>query len=316
MTFFKFPIYLVFICALLGCGRYDKQYTKVLSEDVTVDNRVQCLTLFNIPMLCVFTENKKTRVIVEVEKIVEIIVTKTVEVEKIVEVERIKYVDRIVEVVAEALAGEDQTPMTIADTITNTVYEVVPPQLHSETPPSRQEIIDSVAGVIETNTESAFTIDTPVPVATVVNPMHTADNPPVPQPLNEPTVGGIKTAESDPNDNAHPSPDPEQAAKNREEYKLEDPSQGFIAFSHQVTTGKTIRKQVLTPAGAPKLDENGHKIYEDVPEVLTFSGTIPENAVEILEDGTLISTVDGSVIAENAEVVEGDTEDEAWENLD
>jgi hypothetical protein len=118
-----------------------------------------------------------------------------------------------------------------------------------------------------------------------------------------------------PDDNAHCAPDPEQAEKNKQEYLFEDPDQGFVAYRHEVETGKTVRKQVLTPAGAPKRDSNNNLIYEEVPEVLVFSGIIGENSV-IVEGNTLISAVTGAVIAENAEIVAGDTEDEAWENLD
>ena len=179
---------------------------------------------------------------------------------------------------------------------------------HVGTPiPNTGNVVDSTTGVADTE---SVCVDCGNPIFNVYE-----EPAPTPQSLSEPHVGGIKTAESDPNDNLYPSPDPEQAAKNREEYKLEDPNQGFVSYRHQVTTGKTVRKQVLTPAGAPKLDSNGHTIYEEVPEVLTFSGTIAENSV-IIDGNTLISAVDGSVIAENAEIVEGETEEEAWENLD
>ncbi len=177
---------------------------------------------------------------------------------------------------------------------------------------STQVFTDVIISTIEQTGVDTYDI----PTQDVVDTISDAIKPTNPSNPIAPTVNTIVTCETDPNDNFHCAPDPKQAEKNRKEYLFEDPDQGFVAYRHQVTTGKTVRKQVLTPAGAPKLNEDGHKIYEEVPEVLTFSGTIPKNSVELLDDGTLISTVDGSVIAENAEIVDGDTEDEAWENLD
>ena len=149
-----------------------------------------------------------------------------------------------------------------------------------------------VKDVIQTVNDA---LETPSPtsvVVPVVNPMHETSNPsqvdvnpkpPVPSKKKQPIV----TCETDPNDNAHCAPDPIQAAKNREEYKFEDPDQGYVAYK-----------------------------YTDKATGLTFSGTIPENAVKETEDGTLVSTVDGSLIAEDARIVTGETEDEAWANLD
>ena len=89
--FFVFPTLLI----VLGCGRIDKQYTKILSPESTQTTKVTCHTVFGVPFFCVEKKDTSNTIIeyVEVEKIVrhvgEIIVVaekrEAVPVEEIVE---------------------------------------------------------------------------------------------------------------------------------------------------------------------------------------------------------------------------------------
>ena len=82
--------YLVFIAfvLVLACGRYDKQYSKVISPNETLSTKVDCFTFAGLPLACIQIQNyEKTVEIVEiVERVVNQIVIETeyVEVETIV----------------------------------------------------------------------------------------------------------------------------------------------------------------------------------------------------------------------------------------
>ena len=78
----------VTILFIISCGRYDKQYSKIVSDNEFKSTRVQCYTIFNLPFFCLITERYEItiEVIEIVEKIVEIIVEKEVEVEKVIRV--------------------------------------------------------------------------------------------------------------------------------------------------------------------------------------------------------------------------------------
>ncbi len=82
--------YLVFIAfvLVLACGRYDKQYSKVISPNETLSTKVDCFTFAGFPFACIQIQNyEKTVEIVEiVERVVNQIVIETeyVEVETIV----------------------------------------------------------------------------------------------------------------------------------------------------------------------------------------------------------------------------------------
>ena len=66
--FFVFATLLI----VLGCGRIDKQYTKILSPESTQTTKVTCHTVFGVPFFCLEKKDTSNNIIeyVEVEKIV------------------------------------------------------------------------------------------------------------------------------------------------------------------------------------------------------------------------------------------------------
>ena len=66
--FLVFPTLLI----VLGCGRIDKEYTKILSPESTQTTQVTCHTVFGVPFFCAEKKDTVKNIIeyVEVEKIV------------------------------------------------------------------------------------------------------------------------------------------------------------------------------------------------------------------------------------------------------
>lgn len=66
--FFVFATLLI----VLGCGRIDKQYTKILSPESTQRTQVTCYTVFGVPYFCLEKKDTSNTIIeyIEVEKIV------------------------------------------------------------------------------------------------------------------------------------------------------------------------------------------------------------------------------------------------------
>ena len=66
--FFVFATLLI----VLGCGRIDKQYTKILSPESTQTTKVTCHTVLGVPFFCLEKKDTSNNIIeyVEVEKIV------------------------------------------------------------------------------------------------------------------------------------------------------------------------------------------------------------------------------------------------------
>ena len=66
--FFVFATLLI----VLGCGRIDKQYNKILSPESTQTTKVTCHTVFGVPYFCLEKKDTFNTVIeyIEVEKIV------------------------------------------------------------------------------------------------------------------------------------------------------------------------------------------------------------------------------------------------------
>ena len=104
----KLMCVLIIIVTCIGCGKYENQFTKVVSSEESVVIHVFCATLIGIPVFCTVDENRTIYVHVEtvVTEIVEII-EKEVIIEKIVtEIETI-YISTevdIAEVVIEIVA--------------------------------------------------------------------------------------------------------------------------------------------------------------------------------------------------------------------
>ncbi len=135
--------YLVFIAfvLVLACGRYDKQYSKVLSEGSTQDTIVTCQTLFGLPYAC-FQKNEirtNVKIIEFVDKIIKVVVTKEriVEVPKEVIVERFIYITETLEEETGAATAVE----VISDTIA-VIAEYVPAE--ALTNATLQEVVAAV----------------------------------------------------------------------------------------------------------------------------------------------------------------------------
>lgn len=78
---------LIILFTLMGCGKFENQFSKVVSSDELVVTHVFCSTLLGIPVFCTFEENRTIYVHVEtvVTEIVETIVIEEVEKEVIIE---------------------------------------------------------------------------------------------------------------------------------------------------------------------------------------------------------------------------------------
>ncbi len=83
----KLMCVLIIIVTCIGCGKYENQFTKVVSSEELVVIHVFCATLIGIPVFCTVDENRTLYVHVEtvVTEIVEIIVVEEVEKEVIIE---------------------------------------------------------------------------------------------------------------------------------------------------------------------------------------------------------------------------------------
>ena len=176
--------YLVFIALalVLACGRIDKQYSKILSENSTQTTTVQCATLFGIPYLCLVKKDTDTDVIEYIDVIEYVTVIEFIEVivEKTVIEERIEYVpyevivEKFVEK-AENVNAPYSLPQAVADAVV-IVKEEVPQQYVSNATP--QSVVTSVIDYIPEIVTSLP--PPPPPIVTLPPPPSVTKLPPPP----------------------------------------------------------------------------------------------------------------------------------------
>ena len=146
-------MFLRLFCALslsvliISCGRYDKQYSKIVSDNEFKSTRVQCYTVFNLPFFCLITEEyeRTFKVIEIVEKIVEIVVEREVEIEKVIRV----HTQTIAREVYEVFRDKEVDIETIVSTVIEKVYDklpravVIPVAVHEVASQVVSEVIES-----------------------------------------------------------------------------------------------------------------------------------------------------------------------------
>ena len=49
---------LIIITILTGCGKFENQFTKVVSSEELVVTEIFCLTLLSVPVFCTFVEDR------------------------------------------------------------------------------------------------------------------------------------------------------------------------------------------------------------------------------------------------------------------
>ena len=151
---------LIALLALLmtfSCGRIDRQYEKVISENETITVEVFCLTLLGIPVFCL----KDTERTIEVKTVVEIAIAEIVKPDKQNEVP-------ITEIVEEVKEEFDEKPATIeevTDIVISIVKDSTPTENQIDTPPKQiaDNIAEQVIEEIETPVEDPPVVETPPP---------------------------------------------------------------------------------------------------------------------------------------------------------
>ena len=108
---------LYFAISMFGCGNIDRQWDKIISDDVTQTTEVYCVTLFGVPTLCAINVGTNTRVEVPVEVFVDRVVT---EIEKVVVEVPVE-----VPVEIEKIVTRDVIPEDWVNLIAQKVYELL-----------------------------------------------------------------------------------------------------------------------------------------------------------------------------------------------
>ena len=156
---------------IISCGRYDKQYSKIVSDNEFKSTRVQCYTVFNLPFFCLITEEyeRTFKVIEIVEKIVEIVVEREVEIEKVIRV----HTQTIAREVYEVFRDKEVDIETIVSVVIQRVYasppasKIIPP--HISVKSIAEEVVSGVVDstpYTETNVvvhKGRTSIDTSIP---------------------------------------------------------------------------------------------------------------------------------------------------------
>ncbi len=132
---------LIIIATLLGCGKIENQFTRVISSDELVVTHVFCSTLLGIPVFCSFEENRTIYVQVEtvVTEIVEIIVVEEIIREVIIEtivteietvyiyteVEIVTIVNEVIERVEELVPEDELIDVPISEIVVEVANEFI-----------------------------------------------------------------------------------------------------------------------------------------------------------------------------------------------
>lgn len=138
---YRYILIITYILLIIGCGKFEHQFTKIVSSDEVVVTNVFCSTLIGIPIFCTIVEDRTVTVYVEtivtqiVETIVEEEVRKEVIIEKIViEIETIyvtnetdinEIVIEVIERVKELVPEEDLIDVPLDEIVEEVTNEFI-----------------------------------------------------------------------------------------------------------------------------------------------------------------------------------------------